>query len=323
MIIQGQYQTNCNGKISLLYFSENSHFTRSCGCLSWACAFCAPIKKRVEAAIIQVCFNTSPYCITINGENVKRKKQVLRNNLKIINRENKNGRSNERINRRINKIAYMRVDDIIILRSKVRNAKQIRKSQLLKMVERKIDDYIRQKQVDGRLNIRVIYHNRYLKDILKEERLKDIQNILAEELKAKAEIKTAYAYLKKIAGSENFNDFNSPVFIVFYGDFRGETPNGGYRGLPLSAGGYRGLPLSADEIENTAAIWDVATPQEKVRIIENCIYEGTGSVTEAGLNYLRKMDYRKYKKAEKAVRIMGKFINRFSESQNMFGIYIE
>gem|GEM_PF-5978546 len=302
MIIQSQYQTNCNGEISLLYFSENSHFTRSCGCLSWACAFCAPIKKRVEAAIIQVCFNTSPYCITINGENVKRKKQVLRNNLKIINRENKNGRSNERINRRTNKIAYMRVDDIIILRSKVRNARQIRKSQLLKMVERKIDDYIRQKQVDGILNIRIIYHNKHLKDILKEERLKDIQDILAEELKAKAEIKTAYAYLKKIAGSENFNDFNSPVFIVFY---------------------------SADEIENTAAIWDVATPQEKVRIIENCIYEGTGNVTEAGLNYLRKMDYRKYKKVEKAVRIMGKFINRFSEShnmsesQNMFGIYIE
>ena len=319
MIIQGQYQTNCNGKISLLYFSENSHFTRSCGCLSWACAFCAPIKKRVEAAIIQVCFNTSPYCITINGENVKRKKQVLRNNLKIINRENKNGRSNERINRRTNKIAYMRVDDIIILRSKVRNARQIRKSQLLKMAERKIDDYIRQKQVDGRLNIRIIYHNKHLKDILKEERLKDIQDILAEELKAKAEIKTAYAYLKKIAGSENFNDFNSPVFIVFHGGFRGETPNGG----------FRGLPLSADEIENTAAIWDVATPQEKVRIIENCIYEGTGNVTEAGLNYLRKMDYGKYKKVEKAVRIMGKFINRFSEShnmsesQNMFGIYIE
>lgn len=204
----------------------------------------------------------------------------------------------------------MRVDDIIILRSKVRNARQIRKSQILKMVERKIDDYIRQKQVDGRLNIRIIYHNRHLKDILKEERLKNIQDVLAEELKTKTEIKTAYAYLKKIAGTENCNDFNSPVFIVFYG-------------------GYRGLPLSADEMKNTAAIWDIATPKEKIKIIENCIYERTGNVTEAGLNYLRKMDYRKYKKAEKAMRIMGKFINRFSESQNMseshdvFGIYIE
>jgi len=213
----------------------------------------------------------------------------------------------------------MRVDDIIILRSKVGNARQIRKSQLLKMVERKIDDYIRQKQVNGRLNIRIIYHNRYLKNILKEGRLKDIQDILAEELKAKTEIKTAYTYLKKIAGSENFNNFNSPVFIVFHGGFRGETPNGG----------YRGLPLSADEMENTAVIWDIATPKEKIKIIENCIYEGTGSVTEAGLNYLRKMDYGKYKKVEKAVRIMGKFINRFSESQNMseshdvFGIYME